>query len=176
METKHKPCPFCGSEDLNINPGANYVSCRSCETYGPTPKTDPFAMTQRDVQLAIIWDAWDNRGTEKPVSFTPGPWFVRYCDDDSSMCMTVISSKDWGDVNTSSYEYAYGDKNDSVAIVYHQSLPLVGNEPDVADVNAKLIAAAPSMFEVLEALEFSVEDSNVAFKLQHILKTVRRGR
>ena len=100
---------------------------------------------------------------------TPGPWFVRYCDDAASMCMTTVGSKDWGPANTTKF----GDEEDTVAIIYHQCFPLVGDDPDVAEANARLIAAAPAMLEILETLEFSIESKNTAFSIQKILKFVR---
>ncbi len=29
------PCPFCGSNDVEVKDGESYVTCNQCETYGP---------------------------------------------------------------------------------------------------------------------------------------------
>lgn len=81
---------------------------------------------------------------------TPGPWFIRYCDDDYHQCMTVISSKNYGSANSGLYD----DEQDTVAIVYHQLSPYVGTDyhPDEHDSNVRLIAAAPELLEVVEAI------------------------
>ncbi len=69
---------------------------------------------------------------------TKEPWFVRYCDDDKHMCMTVISSTDHGPSNTSQY----AEEPDTVAIVFHQGDPGVSNDiEDFGDANARRIVA-----------------------------------
>jgi len=82
---------------------------------------------------------------------TPGPWFVRYCDDSRHMCMTVVSTKDYGPSN----EGQFDDDADTVAIAYHQCQPFVSggfeiNDCDERDANARLIAAAPMLLEACE--------------------------
>lgn len=79
---------------------------------------------------------------------TPGPWFIRYCDDDYHQCMTVISSKNYGPSNTMLYD----DESDTIAIVYHQLSPYVGTDhhPEEHDSNVRLISAAPDLHEALE--------------------------
>lgn len=81
-----------------------------------------------------------------------GPWFVRYCDDERHMCMTVISTKDYGPSNIGQF----GGEEDTVAIVYHQCSPFVCSESDddldERDKAARLIAAAPSLAVALAEL------------------------
>jgi Lar family restriction alleviation protein len=56
--TDHKPCPFCGSDDIFAiddeygNPLLRpwRIECESCETRGPSAETEDEA-----------WDKWDNR-------------------------------------------------------------------------------------------------------------------
>ena len=49
--SKLKPCPFCGEEDLGIErKGLFYVTCYKCDCEGPATK---------DKQQAI--DAWNKR-------------------------------------------------------------------------------------------------------------------
>lgn len=58
MSEKLKPCPFCGSEDLNVYSYQNYyslpyrweVACTQCEGRGPVKNTKKQAI-----------DAWDKR-------------------------------------------------------------------------------------------------------------------
>ena len=80
---------------------------------------------------------------------TPGPWFVRYCDDGDFMCMTAISATPVPGKNVD--RYADRDPNQMVAIVYHQIEPMVHpDECDAADANARLIAASPDLLEAHE--------------------------
>jgi hypothetical protein len=90
---------------------------------------------------------------------TKGPWYVRYCDDERHMCMTVVSTKDYGDTNHTQY----AGERDTVAIVYHQGEPLVmgrfDSDTDVDDREsvAALIAAAPLLRDTLKWLIDAVE-------------------
>jgi hypothetical protein len=94
------------------------------------------------------------------IEHTPGPWFVRYCDDESFMCMTVISSSDHGPSNNSVFE----NEDDTIAVVYHQCNPTVkSEEPDEADANARLIAAAP---DLLNALKKVIDDLALRAKIK----------
>lgn len=79
---------------------------------------------------------------------TEGPWFIRHCDDEHHMCMTVISTKDRGPYNDSQFD----GEGDTVAIVYHQLPPFVCGGFDIDDcdereANARLIAASPELLE-----------------------------
>jgi hypothetical protein len=89
-------------------------------------------------------------------SFTPGPWFVRYCDDDYHQSMTVISSDSKWDGKPNIGLFA--DESDTVAIVYHQLRPTVGvdKDPGFSDNVALLIAAAPDMYAALQACHESM--------------------
>ncbi len=35
MSEELKPCPFCGGTDLDVDFEGGFVSCNSCDTYGP---------------------------------------------------------------------------------------------------------------------------------------------
>jgi len=94
------------------------------------------------------------------MSFTPGPWFVRHCDDERFMCMTVVSSIDRGESNSGRFD----NEEDTIAITYHQCLPAVcaDNPEDPEDVeireaNARLIAAAPEMYRELNTMVAAAE-------------------
>ena len=50
-ELKLKPCPFCGSDDLGMNGGSEYVFCRGCGAEG--------AWNDDNVEEAIA--AWNRR-------------------------------------------------------------------------------------------------------------------
>ena len=72
-------------------------------------------------------------------SHSPLPWFIRHCDDEHSMNMTVISSKDYGDWHSG----RFNNEPDTVAIVFHQLIPQVGcDSDDFGDDNAALICEA----------------------------------
>jgi hypothetical protein len=68
--SKNKPCPFCGSKNLEIPTGCVYVECKHCGAYGPSADTHPFSLTQREVVMACAWDKWNERNevqkTENP--------------------------------------------------------------------------------------------------------------
>lgn len=59
------PCPFCGSEDIEIetdeHPSSGWsaiVKCKTCKSQGPDAKF--FQDTERDAQVA--WgEVWNNR-------------------------------------------------------------------------------------------------------------------
>lgn len=41
MDEELKPCPFCGSKEVNLmDDGVFYVSCFNCSTDGPMSDTD----------------------------------------------------------------------------------------------------------------------------------------
>lgn len=83
---------------------------------------------------------------------TPGPWYVRNCDDSSSMNMTVISASD--KYKEVSHDW-YKEEADTVCIVFHQLHPQVSCEKeDFGDGDAKLIAAAP---DLLDACIYAIE-------------------
>lgn len=87
--------------------------------------------------------------TTNPNDLTGAKWFVRYCDDKNHMCMTVVSTKDYGPSNIGQF----AGEDDTVAIIYHQCNPLVcsdsDEDPDERDKVARLISAAPSLYEAL---------------------------
>ena len=89
--------------------------------------------------------------TVTPVTqHTPGPWYIRRCDDSSSMNMTVISTQDWGPHNNSRFH----NEPDTIAIVFHQLLPQISCEiDDLGDANAALIAAAPELLAAAKRAE-----------------------
>ena len=64
------------------------------------------------------------------------------------MCMTVVSTKDYGPSNDSQFD----GEQDTIAIVYHQCQPFVSggfeiDDCDEREANARLIAAAPELIE-----------------------------
>lgn len=83
--------------------------------------------------------------------YTPGPWHVRFCDDELHMCMTAVSAVPVPPGNRD--QYVDRDPSETVAIVYHQCIPFVRPEDDEgADANAALIAAAPALHATALAL------------------------
>jgi len=84
---------------------------------------------------------------------TPPKWFKRYCDDDNHMCMTVISSKDYGPKNTGQFK----DETDTVAITFHQLMPAVGEPMYYNDATTDLIVFLANHAKEIEAL---VEKTN----------------
>ena len=84
---------------------------------------------------------------------TKGPWFKRYCDDDNHMCMTVISSKDYGPTNTGQFK----DEPDTIAATFHQIAPVIADTPDcneaTTDLIIYLVNHAPALAELVEAAE-----------------------
>ena len=65
MTEKLKPCPFCGSDDLEIR-NRHYVECLNCETFGPAPDK-PMASWRTDNAV----EAWNRRAKdEKPSGST----------------------------------------------------------------------------------------------------------
>ena len=89
-EQKHKPCPFCGSEDLAIGLGCFYVECKKCRCFGPSAKVEPFSLTQREIIIAMVWDAWDTRiNREKVEELEKCPMCGEsYFGDGSYLCMS----------------------------------------------------------------------------------------
>jgi len=81
---------------------------------------------------------------------TKGPWFKRYCDDDNHMCMTVISSKDYGPTNTGQFK----DEPDTIAATFHQIAPVIADTPDcneaTTDLIIYLVNHAPALAELVE--------------------------
>jgi hypothetical protein len=61
MNNDHKPCPFCGSKNLEIPPNAMYVECMKCDCFGPSANINPFTSMQREVVESLVWDKWDER-------------------------------------------------------------------------------------------------------------------
>ena len=84
---------------------------------------------------------------------TKGPWFKRYCDDDNHMCMTVISSKDHGKVNTGQFK----DEPDTVAATFHQIAPVVGDTADCNEATTDLIVLLHNKAEAIEELVRTAE-------------------
>lgn len=101
-------------------------------------------MSKNDGGSAMTLDLESLRG------HTPGPWYVRYCDDDAFMCMTAISAVPVPERNVDLYDER--DPEQMVAIVYHQHPPFVRPEDvEGAEANARLIAAAPELLAELAA-------------------------
>lgn len=80
------------------------------------------------------------------------PVFKRFCDDENHMCMTVISSKDYGQSNTGHFN----DEPDTVAITFHQLRPAVGCDTDdfgdsYTDLIITLVNAADEILALVEA-------------------------
>lgn len=67
---KHKPCPFCGSDNLVITIGCMYVECIDCGTFGPSATADVYSCMQREIQESIVWDKWDERYDTSKVENT----------------------------------------------------------------------------------------------------------
>ena len=85
---------------------------------------------------------------------TKGSWFKRYCDDDNHMCMTVISSKDYGQSNNGQFK----EEPDTVAITFHQIAPVIGNIPDFNDATTDLIVFLRNHSEALLELVKAARD------------------
>jgi hypothetical protein len=78
------------------------------------------------------------------MSHTKEPWFIRYCDDENHMCMTVISGIDHGSSNCGKF----AEEPDTVAIVFHQLPPVVSCDlDDFGDANARRIVACVNACE-----------------------------
>lgn len=93
--TNLKPCPFCGSEDLQVR--KSYVECLGCGTMGPDKSDDASACTlwnQRAPQLpedeyrcelgedgpcpnTAVYEAWYRR--RDPILGTPSGHLVKVC-------------------------------------------------------------------------------------------------
>mgnify|MGYP002378274489 CR=1 FL=1 len=58
----HKPCPFCGSENVQLAEGANFrwakVECVDCGACGPEAQGMDYH----------AWHEWDARAEDKPCS------------------------------------------------------------------------------------------------------------
>ena len=99
---------------------------------------------------------------------TPGPWFVRRCDDDDHMCMTVISNKDYGPFNNSQYD----SEADTVAITFHQCLPAVAAErDDFGDADTALIVYLRNHAEAIAGLIEAAERFRDDYKAGRSTKT-----
>ncbi len=61
MNEEHKPCPFCGSKNLEIILQNLYVECKHCGTFGPSVWVSPFSNMQKEIVESMIWDKWDER-------------------------------------------------------------------------------------------------------------------
>lgn len=70
------------------------------------------------------------------------PWHVRYTDDQAWMAMTTITKRRTDERHDGECYDDCEDAEDTVAIVFHQSSPVV--EPDENDENAEFIANAPA--------------------------------
>ena len=55
MANKLKPCPFCGSKDVEVSKSLKVVVCNNCGAYGP----DGNKRYDCDEESAI--DAWNKR-------------------------------------------------------------------------------------------------------------------
>ena len=58
---KLKPCPFCGSTEINLDPGSpgyGYpsINCQNCEAEGPYIESE---------DEDVLRDAWNNRYKEE---------------------------------------------------------------------------------------------------------------
>lgn len=104
---------------------------------------------------------------------TKGPVYKRYCDDDNHMCMTVVSTKDWGGFNTGQFK----DEPDTVAITFHQSMPAAGETPDCNETTTNLIAYlynnAPAIRDLIAAAEEMEQDGTGIFELKEALANIK---
>lgn len=96
---------------------------------------------------------------ERAEAATAGPWYVRYTDDASFMCMTVICTTDYGDGHDNK---RFDNEPDVVAITLHQLMPRVGlGSDDCGDADSAFIAHArtdiPRLLNDLDAAEAEVE-------------------
>jgi Lar family restriction alleviation protein len=57
-----KPCPFCGSENIEIAPIGEYVFCNDCYTIGPQEHGNT---SEEKIQRAIA--AWNKRVKETVI-------------------------------------------------------------------------------------------------------------
>lgn len=54
-----KPCPFCGSEDLDpARPAKRYIECNWCHAFSGNPDEDGIGR-QWDITLCMINDHWN---------------------------------------------------------------------------------------------------------------------
>lgn len=58
---KNKPCPFCMSENLRIEPTNVYVQCDDCGAFGPSANINPFSNLQQAIVISLVWDKWNER-------------------------------------------------------------------------------------------------------------------
>lgn len=93
------------------------------------------------------------RLTELLEKATKGPWFKRYCDDDNHMCMTVISSKDYGPTNTGQFK----DEPNTIAATFHQIAPVIGDTPDCNEATTDLILHLVNHAEAIRDLVVAAE-------------------
>jgi len=83
-----------------------------------------------------------------PHSFTPGPWTFQPCDEYTN-CFDVLCEKDYYVATT--HDGVRGDRN--------------------ADANARLIAAAPTMYEFIAS-----SASNGCAEARKIMEAINAGR
>lgn len=62
-----KPCPFCGSTNLQgpTVGSTDYIKCNDCWTYGPKPLVPIPMGTQWEIRLMHFEDAWNRRANEE---------------------------------------------------------------------------------------------------------------
>jgi hypothetical protein len=80
-------------------------------------------------------------GTEMTINYTPGPWAVYPCEDDP-----------YGDI-------IVGKKGRNVCLLWLDDAP-VEDYNDAQHANARLIAAAPEMYESLKKIKCLAEEDN----------------
>lgn len=66
---KHQPCPFCGSEDLELeDTGAGcHITCFSCFTTGPLIEEvdGHIAGEDNEEDVEEVWRIWDTRVVQR---------------------------------------------------------------------------------------------------------------
>ena len=102
-----KPCPFCGSDSVQMSPEhlKAYVFCEKCGTHGPVYWGDQTKQESQE-KASIAWN----------LATRPSPWisvedrlpekgasFLGWCETDEGPRIYQLHMGDWGDPEVAVY-------------------------------------------------------------------------